>query len=323
MMKNDNAKILLDLELQDSFPPVTALELDAIECRLKLKLPESYRSFMLKYNGGDFPHLVAFPLKGKPEAPVAITSFFHISKGSIPSETDWGELVAMQSYGKDRSIPDHFIFIASAGNGMILLSRHHREKVYFFDPVELDLLSHEQGNAPFVSLNSEEVEDRCIYLVADSFIAFLDSLYQSPDRDPPHDAIPVFRSVQAGAVDEVEVYLDSGGDPNLRNKAGVTLLMAAANASWPRIVDVLLQHHADANSVDQSGRGALHHAVRGQSYDSICRLIIAGADVCKKDVNGDNPLEYMKRVFGQGGPRGRAYHVLKDTIQKQCKRRRS
>lgn len=72
--------------------------------------------------------------------------------------------------------------------------------------------------------------------------------------------------------------------------------MSAIRYSWPKIVRLLLERGADANSRDLQGRAPLHHAATS-SIDSIKLLLERGADATARDHDG-------KGVLGQWSYRG-------------------
>jgi ankyrin repeat protein len=87
----------------------------------------------------------------------------------------------------------------------------------------------------------------------------------------------------------IERYLAQGGDVELRNEQGHTLLMAAAWHQWPKIVRLLLSYSADPNARDKTGKTPLHHAAMS-SIDSVKLLLAAGADATARDNQGKSVL---------------------------------
>ena len=103
------------------------------------------------------------------------------------------------------------------------------------------------------------------------------------------EPLPLFQAVQRGALTAIERYLNEGGDVEARNSKGHTLLMVATIYRWPKLVRLLLDHAADPNSCDKSGRTPLHHAAL-HSLDSVKLLLAAGADATARDNAGKGVL---------------------------------
>jgi ankyrin repeat protein len=62
-------------------------------------------------------------------------------------------------------------------------------------------------------------------------------------------------------IEEVQRYLDEGGDVNRRTEAGQTLLHIAADNLQADIIRLLLSRGADINAKGYLGQTALHYAV--------------------------------------------------------------
>ena len=103
------------------------------------------------------------------------------------------------------------------------------------------------------------------------------------------ETLPIFRAIQRGAITSIEQFLAQGGDMEVRNEHGHTLLMAAAIYRWPKLVRLLLEHSASPNSRDQTGQTPLHHAAV-HSFDSVKLLLAAGADATVRDSEGKSVL---------------------------------
>ena len=84
----------------------------------------------------------------------------------------------------------------------------------------------------------------------------------------------------------VRVWLEGGGRANATRErrgedgevtTGVTLLMDAALEGHERVVEVLLQHGAEANVQDSFGETALMRAANGRYMEIVTALTKAGA----------------------------------------------
>ena len=97
-------------------------------------------------------------------------------------------------------------------------------------------------------------------------------------------------------LEDVQRYLDEGGDPNGRLESGDTLLHNAASNLDIEIVRLLIARGADVNAVGAHGYTPLHHAVdmecntqsrkdyrRASALPLTQVLIAAGADETLRD----------------------------------------
>ena len=127
-----------------------------IESFIQAKLPQEYRDFLLKYNGG-VPNKGVFNLNNI----LSGLSFFYI----INSLNNYSDFVGAYHLYKDR-IPKGFIVVASdvGGNKILIgLDGENRNKIYFWD--------HENE----VEEDEEPYYDN-MTLIADGFNLFLNSL---------------------------------------------------------------------------------------------------------------------------------------------------
>lgn len=110
--------------------------------------------------------------------------------------------------------------------------------------------------------------------------------------------------------EQIEAYLNSGGNPNQTGEQGVTLLLCATEALVPEWITLLLEKGANINQADANGWTPLHTSVDasieagimlGQTVDMTCvkLLIEAGADETLVNQTGQNPRE-VAACYGQG-----------------------
>ena len=98
---------------------------------------------------------------------------------------------------------------------------------------------------------------------------------------------------RTGDVAAVERELAAGIDINVRDNLGQTALIAAVSHSLLPVVNVLLQHHADANAADNSGWAPLHYAAYfGAGSEVMDALVAGGADVNLRNDRGITPLYF-------------------------------
>jgi len=133
-------------------------DIRTLEFKLSLLLPKDYKAFLLANNGGR-PEPDAFPILNFENNPKdAIADFFGIDQELETDNIEWNYTVL-----KGR-IPNHLLPIADTGSGDLIclsLSGIDKGKVYFWD--------HEGEHEPPTYDN--------VYLIADSFEEFLDSIH--------------------------------------------------------------------------------------------------------------------------------------------------
>jgi hypothetical protein len=187
-----------------------------------------------------------------------------------------GELLTYYADVLENRIPHDYLAIATCGGlDLVLLNCMKLTSgfgsVWFWDGT----MEGEGGN---------------IYWLANNFDEFLELLQFDINADYEEvESQDLFQSIERGKITAVERYVAEGGDLELRNERGQTLLMAAVCHSWPKIVRWLLEHSANPNSRDPQGRTPLHYAA-SSSIDSIKLLLAAGADAKARDNQGKGVL---------------------------------
>lgn len=97
-------------------------------------------------------------------------------------------------------------------------------------------------------------------------------------------------AVQSGDVSSVKALLDAGGDVNLKDATGRTLLMHATLQNRKEVVQVLLDKGVDVHVRDINGETALTLAAR-RGHPEIARSLLGkGADVNVEDGSGWAPV---------------------------------
>jgi len=100
----------------------------------------------------------------------------------------------------------------------------------------------------------------------------------------------LFESVEAGKIEDVELALKQGADPNRRNWSGQSLLHEAANHGHTMIVDLLLKYGASPNSRGVENSTPLHIACFKGHFMIASALSNSGADLNAQDKLGNTPL---------------------------------
>jgi ankyrin repeat protein len=100
----------------------------------------------------------------------------------------------------------------------------------------------------------------------------------------------IVESVIGNDVGAVELFLNSGGDPNF-DMLGQSLLIVAAALGRPQIVKLLIDRGARVNQIDHVGCNALHHAAWGGDLESMQILLAAGISPNVIDMHQNTPLQ--------------------------------
>ncbi len=122
------------------------------------------------------------------------------------------------------------------------------------------------------------------FLVALVFLAAC-----QPGGEAGGEGSPIFTLVRNNNADRLNQYLAEGGDPNLVNEDGDTLLYVASGAKGGvEVARVLVLGGADLNKLSRQGRTPLHTAAAWCNADIVALLLEAGARTDIK--NSDNEL---------------------------------
>ena len=155
----------MTLEMTNTHGPLDENCLRALEQIWCFQLPKEYRSFLLKYNGGE-PSLSFFKYKNKKDDGSVVDTFFGIYK-----DDNYNLLNKVIEIG-DRHTSDSFPIASDVfGNRIcIIVKGPNRGKIYFWDhEMEADT---DQG----------EIADYSnMTLISDSFNEFIDGLYEAED----------------------------------------------------------------------------------------------------------------------------------------------
>jgi cytohesin len=95
---------------------------------------------------------------------------------------------------------------------------------------------------------------------------------------PVEQTMDIFQAVRSGSLDEVNLLLDEGADPNQRRFEGMTPLIVAAVADRVDMVATLLDHGAQIDATDEACHTALIHSII-QGNEAVTDLLLErGAD---------------------------------------------
>ena len=92
-------------------------------------------------------------------------------------------------------------------------------------------------------------------------------------------------------------YLENGLDPEMQDQHGKALITEAAICGNDDVFAKMLAMKVEINKC-YNGRTLLSYAVQADNFDTVCLLVINGADVNKCDKDGTSPLcEALERGF--------------------------
>ena len=255
----------MQLEIINSHDPVTADAISSFERRIGVALPEQYTTFLRTHNGGKFRGRPVYPTIDKiPGGVGGIDFFLGLTKDRRTFDDLWQQLGQGELETVDR-VPN-LLGVAVDGCGMIFLccEGKYRGKVYI------------------------RVSDGWhLYLVANSFNAFLDSV-SAPESF--ESTIPVFRAVEAGDTDALQEQITTGVDIEARNAEQETLLMFACKVESPRCVTWLLDAGAKVDAVTDQGEQPIHLATRARVLDCVRILVARGANINATTSSRKSPL---------------------------------
>lgn len=154
---------MMKITIQNSRPSLTDLDIQKLERKLDIVLPNDYRAFLLQYNGGK-PEPSAFPLPENPVDTHAMVDWFYCILNGDPYDLETFTNIMVNR------IPSGLLPIAidPGGNQIcIQASGVNRGKIYFWD--------HEEE--PF----HDPQDHSSTLLVANNFAEFIDSFTELPE----------------------------------------------------------------------------------------------------------------------------------------------
>lgn len=110
------------------------------------------------------------------------------------------------------------------------------------------------------------------------------------DSESRATLMQALRAVQKDNLFDLAAYLLKGGDPNVKDETGRSLLQLAARRGSSWSVYALLAADADLHYAGSDGWHAVHYAASNGSIEVLEMLKRAGADLDITTVKGDTPL---------------------------------
>jgi len=102
---------------------------------------------------------------------------------------------------------------------------------------------------------------------------------------------PIHNAAQQNQVDKLQLLLDQGIYPDVRDEVGNTPLIYAATGGSTNTAKLLLQKGANVNAANNEGKTPLLSSLWTDSNLLVVRLLIShGANIEAQDKNGNRPL---------------------------------
>ena len=147
------------LTIRTSYPKLRDEVLAELEQKLQVRLPQQYKEFLRKYNGGK-PVPNVFAIKGNPyDSRGMIQHFLGVSEGN------YRDILKQATVFRDR-VPSDLLPVARDPGGSLIclaVSGENYGKIYFWDRED----EVEEG---------EEPDYRNVYFIANSFDELLENL---------------------------------------------------------------------------------------------------------------------------------------------------
>jgi uncharacterized protein len=115
-------------------------------------------------------------------------------------------------------------------------------------------------------------------------------------KDPATGETALHIVTKGRDVTWVNFLLAKGAKPDVRNNAGETPLMIAAQLGWADGLSLLLQKRASIDMANSAGETPLIRAVQNRDINTVRLLLMAGANPAKRDIaSGLSAREYAAR----------------------------
>lgn len=259
--------MLDSVEFRNSGPRLSGEDFAAFEREIGGQLPEDYKRFLLKQNGGMMKPELGLRWGGE----VNVIPYL----GAIEPDLDcysWRALQSLREFGVDGFLP-----ICSTRNGEDICLDFRKS----IGAVWLAEFQRKDDRPVSVSMHP----------LAESFTDFVNSLLVIPEI-----YCPIAELGERGTPDDLERYLREGNDLNAISKNGFSILCEAIKFRNRPMADACIERGASLYK-------SLHVATYTQQPDLIKRLVAAGADVNERDEHGRKPID---EVLGTSlpGPEG-------------------
>lgn len=164
-------------------------------------------------------------------------------------------------------------------------------------------------------LSSEQAVARVLHATPQVHRAQIatDELVESIPHQLYAGDIPLHLAAAALKPAIAQLLLESGSDPNTKNRRGATPLHYACDARpssgglWDPVAQValiklLVEHGALLDAADRGGATPLHRAVRSRGASAVRQLLALGARTdCRLRARGSTPLHLTAQSTGASG----------------------
>jgi hypothetical protein len=252
------------VEIKTHSSPIRESDITNFEKNNALKLPEDYKNFMLQYNGG-YPMPNSFKIK---KYGASMMDCFY----GINAKTDIRDMEYNKKIYKKR-VPKEFLIIGADQLGNLILigiKDKYINKIYFW--------WHEEES------DTDEPVYTNIYMIADNFNTFLNSLYVTEEKKTEVLG-QIFKS---GDNKKIEELINSGWDINSPLESGMRAIEFAVILKNNEILKLLISKGSEL-------KGALYKSLTNNNLEAEKILLEAGAN--PDEIIGDNSLLYESIIF--------------------------
>ena len=114
-------------------------------------------------------------------------------------------------------------------------------------------------------------------------------------REDPNLTSKLVEAVESKDLGTTRKLLEYGGNTEVKNSLGATLLQIAVQDEFVEMMKLLLEHGADTKA-KYNGGAPLHHAITARDPGLIHTLLYHGADLKAANASGDTPLHYAVKL---------------------------
>jgi SMI1-KNR4 cell-wall len=125
----------MKLRIDKSGPPIGGQEIQGLESELGVVLPDDYKTFLLRYNGGNpWPNVVDIP--DLPGSPTDVQIFFGLRRAGETNELHWNLALVRQAHLGRVLLP----IACDSGGGLFCLAEDRKllRKVIYLDMITSD-----------------------------------------------------------------------------------------------------------------------------------------------------------------------------------------
>ncbi len=122
----------------------------------------------------------------------------------------------------------------------------------------------------------------------------------NPNAKDKSDRTPLYLAAQAGKLEMLQALVEGGADLNNRDRGGETPLMAATSLAPEHILSFLIAKGADVNVQAEKGQSPLQHTAWRGHATRMQLFLAAGADVNIRGSNGKTPLHWAAQATFTG-----------------------